>query len=43
MMERITITIDNETHAKLDKICKSMERTTSDTIRQIVKEYEIDE
>ena len=42
-MERITITIDIETTTKLDKICKSMERTTSDTIRHLIKEYELND
>lgn len=42
-MERITITIDVKTSSKLEKICQSMERTTSGVIRQLVKEYELNE
>lgn len=41
MMERITITIDEQTLATLYKICKLMDRTTSGVIRQLIKEYKI--
>ena len=41
MIERFSITFDSQTLAKLNKISKSMDRTRSDTLRQIVKEYNI--
>lgn len=40
-MERLTITIDTQTLTKLHKICLFMDRTSSGTIRQLIKEYEL--
>jgi len=43
MMERINITVDTETLRKLHKICELMDRTPSGTVRQLIKEYKLDE
>lgn len=44
IMERITITINIKTLTKLDKIAKSIDRSSrSDTISQIIKEYNLNE
>ncbi len=40
-MERFTLAMDVQTIAKLIKICKSMNRTRSGAIRQLIKEYEV--
>ena len=40
-MIRFSITFDDESLKKLDKISKKLDRTRSDTLRQIVKEYEL--
>ena len=41
-MERISATVDEADVEKLDKIRKKMERRTkSDTIRQLIREYEV--
>ena len=40
-MERVSATFDSETLTKLNKICKQLDRTKSDTLRQLVKEYKI--
>ena len=40
-MNRFSITFDDESLTKLDKITKKLDRNRSDTIRQLVKEYKI--
>lgn len=40
-MNRFSATFDDESLKKLDKICKKLDRTRSDTLRQIVKEYKL--
>lgn len=42
-MKRLSVTVDDGTESKLNKIAKKMDRTISDTFRQIIKEYEINE
>lgn len=40
-MNRFSITFDDDSLTKLDKIAKKLDRNRSDTLRQIVKEYKI--
>lgn len=40
-MERISITLETEHLDKLNKIAKTMDRTVSDTIRQLIKEWKV--
>lgn len=40
-VNRLSITFDDESLRKLNKICKKMNRTKSDTLRQLVKEYNL--
>jgi len=40
-MNRLSITFDDESLKKLEKIKKKLDRSASDTLRQLVKEYKI--
>lgn len=40
-MPVISISLDEESEQKLDKIAKKLDRNTSDTVRKIIKEYEL--
>lgn len=40
-MNRFSVTFDDETLEKLDKIANKKDRNRSDTLRQLVKEYKI--
>ena len=38
-MERISITLEKRDLDKLDKIAEKIDRTRSDTLRQLIREY----
>ena len=38
-MERISITLEKEDIERLDEIANNMDRTRSDAVRQLIKEY----
>lgn len=40
-MNRFSVTFDDETLKKLDKITDKLDRNRSDTLRQLVKEYSL--
>lgn len=40
-MERISITLEKEDLDRLDQITESMDRSRSDTIRQLIKECKL--
>ena len=40
-MIRLSITFDDKSLKKLNEISKKLDRTTSDTLRQLVKEYNL--
>lgn len=40
-MAVISISLDSESERKLIDIAKRMDRTVSDTVRQLIKEFEI--
>lgn len=40
-MNRLSITFDDESLKKLKKIMKKLDRNASDTLRQLVKGYDV--
>lgn len=40
-MERISITLCEEDLVKLEKIGKKLDRNQSDTVRQLIREYDL--
>ncbi|MDE2588879.1 MAG: CopG family transcriptional regulator [Patescibacteria group bacterium] len=40
-MPVISISLDSESEDKLGKIAKKLDRNISDTVRQLIKEYEL--
>ena len=41
ILNRLSITFDDESLKKLQKIMKKLDRSASDTLRQLVKRYDI--
>lgn len=40
-MPVISISLDNESDDKLDKIAKKLDRNKSDAVRQLIKEFDL--